>query len=270
MVNQWRRFVLISRLPRFDQIKCVEVVHGVHWKNETINQLLHEPIQWMNFIEIINNCKKHGEEIVGFSSVYSPIHILAILVSHSPIKSLTYSHRKCSNDAPSHTRFDRLSSTLVNYSNPKKKSPHRKHVDQQQIFSTLSRHSGGGDSGYSEESFATRPFQRPSHTSCPHCHCEQRSSFDNYKKISDQSSTESSPSDIQKSSDHFLSSQSYPRIKPIPRLTLPSQPKLTRTLTEKRRRNLSCDGSLWTRPAIQKPVLLVRFERHSKLFLLNF
>jgi len=92
--------------------------------------------------------------------------------SHSPIKSHTYS-------VPSHTRFDRLS--LVNYSNPKKRSPRRKQIDQQ-ILSTLSHHSGGGDSGYSEESFATRSFQRPFHTSCPHCHCEQRSSFNNYKK----------------------------------------------------------------------------------------
>ncbi len=152
----------------------------------------------------------------------------------------------------------------MNYSNSKKKSPRRKQFEQQ-VFSTLSHHSGG-DSGYSEESFATKSFQRPLHTSCPHCHCEQRSSFNNYKKLSNNSSTESSPSDIilnkhkQKSSENLLSSRSYPHIKPLQKLDLQSQQKIPRTLTDKRRRNLSCDGLLLTRPQTQKPMILVRID----------
>jgi len=192
-----------------------------------------------------------------FVFYYLFIYIIFILAIHSPIKNLTYSH-----GSRSHTRFDRLSSTLVNYSNIKTQSPHRK-----QIFSTLSHQSGGGDSGYSEESFATRSFQRPLHTSCPHCHCERRSSFNNYKKLSNNnfSSTESSPSDIiriknaQKSSENLLS---YSHIKPLQKLNLQSQQKITRTLTDKRRRNLSCDGSLWTRPQTQKAIILVRNRRN--------
>jgi hypothetical protein len=163
-----------------------------------------------------------------YSLLSFSFYIISILASH---------HR-----TTLHTRFDRLSSNLVDYSNPKKKSPRRK--QQQQIFSTLSHHSGGGDSGYSEESFATRSYQRPLHTSCPHCHCEQRSSFNNYQK----SSSDSSPSAIPKSYENFLSD---------------SPLKLTRTLADKRRRNLSCDGSLWTRPQSQKGIPIVRHNMTS-------
>ncbi len=193
--------------------------------------------------------KSRRRDCIFFPSFFF-VHIISILASHSPIKNLSYSHRKCSNDVPSHTRFDRLSSTLVNYSNPKKQSLHRKQFDQP-IFSTLSHHSGGGDSGYSEESFATK--------SCPHCHCQQRSSFHNYRKLLNKnSSTDSSPSDIRKSSDNLLSSRSYSYIPPIEK----SQQKVIRTLTEKRRRNLSCDASIWSRPQTQKPIIIVRQYSH--------
>jgi hypothetical protein len=184
---------------------------------------------------------------------------LSNLASHSPSIGSTSSHRKLSNGATSHTRFDRLSSTLVQYPDPKKKSPrrtNRKHIEQQ-IFSTLSHHSNG-DSGYSEESFATRSFRRPLHTSCPHCHCEQRSSFNNYKILRKNSSSTSSPSDIILPKQNLLSSQSYPHIKPLPKINLQTEQKITRTLTDKRRRNLSCDGSLWTRTQTQKPITSVR------------
>ena len=124
--------------------------------------------------------------------------------------SLTHQRRKTSpirlsncdgpnNLSTNHKRFDRLSSTLVNYSDKNfSTKSHRKNL--QQGFSTLSRHntnSGGGDSGYSEDSFATTTISshtRPLHTSCPHCHCEQRSSFNNYKNQIPNSSTDSSTS----------------------------------------------------------------------------
>jgi len=78
------------------------------------------------------------------------------------------------------------------------------------------------------------------------------------KKLSNNnnSSTESSPSDIQKSSENLLSCQSYSHIKPIPKLNSQPQQKITRTLTDKRRRNLSCDGALWSRSQTQKPILI--------------
>ncbi|CAF1026779.1 unnamed protein product [Adineta steineri] len=182
---------------------------------------------------------------------------------HSPIIDIMQCRQKLSN-----TRFDRLSSTLVNYAETTNKKSHRRTIrkqNDQHKFSTLSHYSGGGDSGYSEESFATRSFQRPLHTSCPHCHCERRSSFNNYKKLRNNSSTESSPSDIiinnemkklsndnknSSSKDNLLSSQSYSHIKPLPKTNIQSQ----RTLAEKRRRNLSCDGLLWTRVQTQKPI----------------
>jgi len=209
--------------------------------------------------------------------VVTHIHPIRNLALHSPIIGLSQCRRKLSASTTSHTRFDRLSSTLINYSDTNKKSHRRKNGKQndQQIFATLSRHSGGGDSGYSEESFATRSYRRPLHTSCSHCHCEQRSSFNNYKKLRINSSTESSPSDkeIKKSSDidyynkdNLLSSQSYPHIKPLPKTTIQSQPKLTRTLTDKRRRNLSCDGSLGTRMQTQKtPITSVRYLEKTRL-----
>lgn len=158
--------------------------------------------------------------------------------------------------APSHTRFDRLSSTLVHYSDANKRSHRRLHAraPDQQLFSTLSRSSGGGDSGYSEESFGARSFRRPLHTACSHCHCERRSSFSNYKKSRNNSSTESSPSDLGVK-ERLHSSQSYPHIRPLPKFS--TQTKPPRTLLEKRRRNLSCDSSLWTRVQSQKPLTMV-------------
>ena len=189
------------------------------------------------------------------------ILLFSLLASHSPTKNLTYSH-----STRNHTRFDRLSSTLVTYSNSTKNSSHRKQCEQQ-LFSTLSYHSGEADSGYSEESFPTKSIQQRLHRSCPHCHCEQRSSFNNYKKFLNNSSSDSSPSDIiihnkelEKSSENLFCSQSYSHIKPLKKLNIQSKQKLTRTLTDKRRRNLSCDGSLWSRPQPQKPILLVRIK----------
>ncbi|UJR07729.1 hypothetical protein I4U23_012014 [Adineta vaga] len=191
---------------------------------------------------------------------------------HSPIIGLQSHRQKLSNGALNCNRFDRLSSTLVHYTDPNKTTHRRNNRQQngQQMSSTLSRSSGGGDSGYSEESFGTRSFRRPLHTSCPHCHCERRSSFNNYKKSRQNSSTESSPSDLivanqerKKSSDidyyskeNLLSSQSYPHIKPLPKVNTQLQQKPKRTLAEKRRRNLSCDGSLWTRIPAQKPIMM--------------
>ncbi|CAF1103081.1 unnamed protein product [Adineta ricciae] len=167
---------------------------------------------------------------------------------------VSHKRQKSPTGAKSSMRFDRLSSTLVQYTDPNRKTLRRvsRQQNDQQGFSTLSRSSGGGDSGYSEESFATRSFRRPLHTSCPHCHCERRSSFNNYKKSRENSSTESSPFD----KENLLTSQSYPHIKPLPKVPLQSQQKLTRTLAEKRRRNLSCDGSLWTRLPTQKTTMM--------------
>ncbi|CAF3166007.1 unnamed protein product, partial [Rotaria sp. Silwood2] len=191
--------------------------------------------------------------------------------SPSSMTGLSHCQQQLSNDGTNHTRFDRLSSTLVNYSDTKKKIQRRNNRKQfeQQIVSTLSHHSGGGDSGYSEENFATRSFKRSLHTSCPHCHCEQRSSFNNYKKIKNNSSTESSSSDIISKNEikklsyndyynkeNLSSSQSFPHIKTLPKGNIQSQQKIIRTLADKRRRNLSCDGSIWMRTQTQKPITL--------------
>jgi hypothetical protein len=245
-----------------------------------IIRLIREHILLMNYIVKIIH---HDKGIVCYLYTFSHRLIIFFLVSHSPIISLTHQRRKLSdcNGAIRHTRFDRLSSTLVNYSDKNKhlsrKSQRRKQFEQQ-IFSTLSRNSGGGDSGYSEESFATRSCRRPLHTSCPHCHCERRSSFNNYKKLRNNSSTESSPSDIitnkeiklstdfdyQISQDkqNLLSSQSYPHIKPLPKINIQPQQRITRTLTDKRRRNLSCDSSLWTRTQRQTTLVRNKNKRH--------
>ena len=191
-------------------------------------------------------------------------------------------------------RFDRLSSTFIHYSDVEKRgnaSTKSSRRNDQQSFSTLSRHntsSGGGDSGYSEDSFAaTNMFlsqTRPLHTSCPHCHCEQRSSFVNVSKSQKSLSSESSTSDttINKetlSSDphshrcrdkHSLSaSRSYPHIKPLPKTTTTTtsqtsqsspQQRPSRTLTAKRRRrrrHVSCDSSLWPKAEKQPSIDVV-------------
>lgn len=200
-------------------------------------------------------------------------NFISTLVSPSTVTTPTHRCQQFTDSTTSNPPFDRLSSTPINYSHSKKNS-HRQNSRkqfEQQICPTLSHHSGGGDSGYSEESFAGKPFKRAIHTSCPHCHCEQRSSFNNYKKLKNNSSTESSPSDtintcnIKKSSDidycnkeNLLSSQSYPHIRTMPRVNFQSQQRITRTLADKRRRNLSCDGSLWMKTQTQKPTTSVR------------
>jgi hypothetical protein len=147
----------------------------------------------------------------------------------------------------------------------------------QQIFSKTNRNSGGGDSGYSEESFATTTkssSKPPLHKSCPHCHCEQRSSFNNYKKSIENSSTDSSTSDtiintpqlyyeIFQEKQSLSTSRSYPHIKPLPKTTIQQQQqKRPRTIAAKRRRNLSCDSSLWRRTQTQQPMNLVRSNKN--------
>ncbi len=146
-------------------------------------------------------------------------------------------------------------------------------VDQQ-TFSRNNTNSGGGDSGYSEESFATTTIsssKRPLHTSCPHCHCEQRSSFKNYKKSLENSSTDSSTSDTTTNTPQYYhqlpqqkrslsASRSYPHIKPLPKTTIqqtPQQQKRARTVAARRRRQLSCDSSLWARTQTQQSINLV-------------
>jgi hypothetical protein len=143
----------------------------------------------------------------------------------------------------------------------------------QQNFSRNNTNSGGGDSGYSEESFTTTTIsssKRPLHTSCPHCHCEQRSSFKNYKKSIENCSTDSSTSDTTIDTSQYYyqqkqslsASRSYPHIKPLPKTTIEQQ-KRSRTIAAKRRRHLSCDSSLWTRT--QRPTInLVTF--YTNLF----
>jgi hypothetical protein len=148
-----------------------------------------------------------------------------------------------------------------------RKSSRTIHRHEPQLPVRLSRHnmsSTGADSGYSEDSFAlTRnsSHTRPLHTSCPHCHCEQRSSFSNYRKSMKTLSTESSTSDTtinkgalsaefysqhhhhhhhqqqqqqqqpqhhqhrqrQQEKQSLSTSRSYPHIKPLPK-TDPSSP----------------------------------------------
>ncbi|CAF3516404.1 unnamed protein product [Rotaria sp. Silwood1] len=226
-------------------------------------------------------------------------------LSHSPISNSTHQRQKTSGlnrirlsncDASislpiSHKRFDRLSSTFINYSDRNKKQnlstkSHRRNY--QEIFSINHTNSAGGDSGYSEESFSTTTssYTRPLHISCPHCHCEQRSSFNNYKKSIENSSTDSTTSDTiinkpMNSSDfsyHLFqkkqslsASRSYPHIKPLPKTTIQSQirkPSMqeqqqqqqpqsyrqTRTNGAKRRRHLSCDSSLWPKTQTQQSI----------------
>lgn len=194
------------------------------------------------------------------------------LVSSSSIINTIDCCQKSSHDTTNHTRFNRLSSTFINYSKKKKNLQNRNHqtLFEQQMCSTMSHYSTGGDSGYSEESFAARSCKRSLHTSCQVCHCEQRSSFKAYKKLRNNSTTQSSPSDIinkneqQKSShieyhngENLFASQSYSHIKSITTSNLQAKQKVTRTLRDKRRRNLSCDSSLWMRSQTQKPTALV-------------
>ncbi|CAF2503419.1 unnamed protein product [Rotaria sp. Silwood2] len=221
-------------------------------------------------------------------------------LSHSPVSNSTHQHQKTSGrnrirlsncDAStslptSHKRFDRLSSTFVNYSDRYKRQnsstkSHRR--NNQEIYSINNKYNAGGDSGYSEESFSTTTSShtRPLHISCPHCHCEQRSSFNHYKKSIENSSTDSSTSDTiinkpMNSSDfyyhlfqkkHSLSaSRSYPHIKPLPKTTIQSQQtkpstqeqqqqqpqRQMKTNGAKRRRHLSCDSSLWPKTQTQQ------------------
>lgn len=186
--------------------------------------------------------------------------------AHSPVVNLIHQRQK-----PSGLNSIRLSncdaSTSLSTDSRSSKKTSRNNT-----------HSGGGDSGYSEDSFATTTFsssKRPLHTSCPHCHCEQRSSFQNYRKSAKSSSSDSSSSDttIHKEDFYYRPSQqkqslsasrSYPHIKPLPRTTItttttkvPMQRK--RSMAAKRRRHLSCDSSLWTKVQTQAPINLVRF-----------
>ncbi len=201
-------------------------------------------------------------------------------ISHSPIVNLIPQRHKPSGSNPIRLSNCDASTSLstdsksFNYSSSKKSS--RK--SDQQIYSRNNTHSGGGDSGYSEDSFATTTIsssKRPLHTSCPHCHCEQRSSFQNYRKSIGNSSSDSSSSDttIHKeiNNEQFYyrpcqqkqslsASRSYPHIKPLPKTTTTKTPiQRKRTMAIKRRRHLSCDSSLWTKTQPQQPINLVRF-----------
>lgn len=147
----------------------------------------------------------------------------------------------------------------------------------QSILTRNNTHSGGGDSGYSEESFATTTVsssKRPLHTSCPHCHCEQRSSFNQYEKsvehyLSDSSSTSDTTinKDIQ-ATDFFSTqyqqslsaSRSYPHIKPLPKTKPIIQRRKSLTNKRRRRRHLSCDSSLWNRTQPPPSTHLVRIS----------
>jgi len=103
-----------------------------------------------------------------------------------PMNSRTYSVDQLNRKQ----RYDRLSSTLVNYSHSK---------NRKQMFSTLSHQSTGADSGYSE-----------------------RSSFSIYRKTSTDSLTLNEKA--------MISARKHPQ------------------RADRRRRNLSCDSSLWMRP----------------------
>lgn len=116
-------------------------------------------------------------------------------------------HSRRAKTTGSHTRFDRLSSALVNYND---------------VSSRQNSASGGGDSGYSEENVRVRA---PAwHRSCPHCHCER------------QAGRQDSSTSFESRPDQLLSSR-----------PLATPRRVQRTLIDKRRRNLSCDSSLWTR-----------------------
>ena len=87
---------------------------------------------------------------------------------------------------------------------------------------------GGADSGYSEDSLPAG--LRPLHMSCPHCHCEQHSSFSTYpKSVKDLSTSVSSTTIDDKASASLSTSRSYPHLPPG------SQP------IERRRRHFSSD-----------------------------
>lgn len=235
------------------------------------------------------------------------------LVAHSPIMTLTSPSKKSSGSnsirgsradasrslSANARQFDRLSSTLVHYSEndaqslpaaPLSTKSHRR--SKQQTFARNNTSSGGGDSGYSEESFATTTlssYTRPLHTSCPHCHCEQRSSFHNYKramKKASSSSTDSTTSDTTRNKKfhspdvyfRFLeqkqslsASRSYPHIKPLPKANVTKlshepqdqqaqQHKRAKTFAAKRRRHLSCDSPLYSRTHAQPSTNIVSVD----------
>lgn len=215
---------------------------------------------------------------------------MSCLVLHSPVVSLNRQRQKAS--GLNSIRLSNCDASVSLSTTNSNKQIHRlSSKKSQQSFRRNQMQSGGGDSGYSEESFATTTIsslKRPLHTSCPHCHCEQRSSFNHYQQkltkhsSSSSSSSTSSSAATSSTADSSLSdttihknvnstdlyyhlfqskqvlsaSRSYPHIKPLPK-TIPNQPtnssqqqqrKRTRSLNVRRRRHLSCDGSLWTKP----------------------
>ena len=130
-------------------------------------------------------------------------------------------HSRRAKTTGSHTRFDRLSSSLVNYNDVSKR---------------LDSSRGGGDSGYSEDNV---PVRAPAwHRSCPHCHCERPAG------------RQDSSTSFESRQDQLLSSRSFPHIRPLP------TPRRVQ-----RRRNLSCDSSLWNRKG---PVSFSRRRRRRR------
>lgn len=182
------------------------------------------------------------------------------LVLDSPIITSINSHKKS-------IRLSNIDSTTSLSRKPKRFNRLLSRKNDQDIYIRNNTNSGGGDSGYSEESFATTrisSLKRPLHTSCPHCHCEQRSSFNNYKKSIENSSTDSSTSDTTintsqlyykyyQNKQYLSSSRSYPHIKPLPK-TNNEQEKKSKTISARRRRHLSCDSSLWTKTQQTIPI----------------
>ena len=192
------------------------------------------------------------------------------IVSDSPIINLIHQRQKSSeHNSIRLSNCDASISLSNNLSNRKCSS---KKLNEKILLRT-NTNSGGGDSGYSEDSFVTTTIsslKRPLHTSCPHCHCEQRSSFKNYKKSIENYSTDSSSSSSDttintsqvyykyfKQKQSLSASRSYPHIKPLPKTII--QPKKIKTIPTKRRRHLSCDSSLWTKIQTQQPINLVIF-----------
>ena len=214
------------------------------------------------------------------------------LVSHSPITNFTDRRQKslgsngirlsnCNAAAAdlsrSHKRFNCLSSKWINHQRKQNLLITSLEENNQQIFSRNNTSSRGGDSGYSEESFAvtTSPYSRPFHTSCPYCRCEQRSSFTNYRRPEENSCSDSSTSHvtIHKQLNPQLfhnelfgrqqplsASRSYPHIKPLPKtIKLPmQQQRRTQTIGTKRRRHFSCEGSFNSKAQAQQFIKLVR------------
>ncbi|CAF1387065.1 unnamed protein product [Adineta steineri] len=262
------------------------------------NYIGHLTSRTLSFDELHRNDKQHQKNNSSRKRQYNRRQL-----SHSPILNLTsqrpklstantiyLSNSDTSKNLPTTAKhFDRLSTTLVKYSDKDKKptlSTKSYRRNQQQILTRNNTSSGGGDSGYSEESFATTTLssyiRRPLHTSCPHCHCEQRSSFKNYKKSTENYSTDSSTSDttINKeihSPDFYFrlfqqkqslsASRSYPHIKPLPKTTIQSQinkpsqqqqqQRQTKSRTAKRRRHLSCDSSLCSKTLTYQPINVI-------------